>query len=954
MKKTALPIAFLALAAATMPVSLPAKVDHLLPRPQQVELQDNAATFILGRNVSLSDTTANAQLEAFLTETNCTIDATATASVCVELVDSVPGAYDFTLAGFPNEAYTLTISENEIRITAASETGVTRAAQTLMQLAQGWDGESAQLEALTLTDWPAFKVRGFMHDVGRSFVSVDQLKRQIDLLARFKLNLFHWHLTENQAWRFEVKQYPQLTESSNMTRFAGQYYTQEQCKEVQDYAWERGMVIIPEIDMPGHSEAFERAMGHSMQTDQGVEELQNILEEVAEVFDKAPYIHIGADEETITYANFLETMIAKVHALDRKVMVWNPISGVNIASLDVDMTQMWSSSGSAISGMANLDCRYNYTNHFDVFADLVGIYKSNIYYKTQGDATVPGFISAPWNDRKTPSETDILRQNNVYANTIACGERAWIGGGEQYIETGGTVLPNSGSEYDEFADWERRFLWHKANTFGTEADLVPYVKQTNVRWRITDAMPNGGDASAVLPPETEGIEDSYEIDGTTYATLSATGAGIYLRHTWGTTVPSLFSNPQTNTTAYAWTYVYSPVEQTAGALIEFQNYGRSENDSAPDEGNWDRKGSRLWLNDEEILPPTWTNTGVSITSEVDLGNENFTARAPEQVTLKEGWNKVFLKLPYVSASGVRLNKWMFTFVLTDVEGGNALDGLVYSPGQYLDETAEQVSSAIADARQWRNQNIADVPGFYPDSIAAELDETLTQIENTLHDDMSTEEREAQLEQIADILNQTQAAAEQSSRVLPTASTDTDIYAYTLSTPLRNGYYVTSQGAGCDAQGTAEMTDESKWKFVHRTSIAYDIVNLVDSTYLSPLSSENTAITTTKNRPAMGWKLGDASEVGYLIIYNGTRQLNQTNAGNSYKIFNWGSGTNTTDTGCQFAIRRTSLPDILSGVEEVGATPSAAEEETLFDLTGRRVDDNYRGLVVTQGRKTIKR
>ena len=161
----------------------------------------------------------------------------------------------------------------------------------------------------------------------------------------------------------------------------------------------------------------------------------------------------------------------------------------------------------------------------------------------------------------------------------------------------------------------------------------------------------------------------------------ATGAGIYLRHTWGTTVPAYFSNPQLNTTAYAWTYVYSPKAQTAGALIEFQNYGRSENDKAPDAGNWDRKGSRIYLNDEEIMPPTWTNSGKSIGAEVDLQNENFPARQPVSVQLKEGWNKVLLKLPYVSANGVRLNKWMFTFVLTTPDGKKALEDIVYSPTQ---------------------------------------------------------------------------------------------------------------------------------------------------------------------------------------------------------------------------------------------------------------------------------
>ena len=211
---------------------------------------------------------------------------------------------------------------------------------------------------------------------------------------------------------------------------------------------------------------------------------------------------------------------------------------------------------------------------------------------------------------------------------------------------------------------------------------IPYVRQTNVQWQVTDAFPNDGSSTMVFPPETEGPKDTYEYNGHTYGTSLATGAAIYLRHTWGTTVPAFYKNPQLNHTAYAWTYVYSPMEQEAGALIEFQNYGRSEKDQAPENSMWDRKGSRIWLNDAELKAPTWTNAGKPINNEVPLGNENLTARKPVKIHLKEGWNKVFMKLPYVSASGIRLNKWMFTFVITDLEGHNALDGIIYSPTQH--------------------------------------------------------------------------------------------------------------------------------------------------------------------------------------------------------------------------------------------------------------------------------
>ena len=885
--------------AMCLPAATMAKITHLLPKPQQIEAQSGSA-FTLGRAVAITDPTNSTALQKFFTDNGCTI-ATDGAPVTVTLVSSIEGAYDYPLAGYENEAYTLEITADAINITAVTKTGVIRAAQTLTQLAEGYEGTPA-LEALTMKDWPAFKLRGYMHDVGRSFIEIETLKKHIDLLARFKVNTFHWHMTENQAWRFEVKAYPQLTSDAAMTRFPGKYYTQEQCRELQDYAKERGVIVIPEIDMPGHSQAFKTAMGHSMQTDQGVQELQVILEEVAATFPDAPYIHIGADEETISYPNFLKIMTDKVHSLGKKVVVWNPINGVTITtSIGADMTQMWSSRGAVVNGMPNIDCRYNYTNHFDVFADLVGIYKSNIYYTDKGNENVAGTISAPWNDRKTPTEVDIIAQNNFYANVIASAERAWIGGGKQYIEKGGTTLPNSGEEYEEFADWERRFLFHKANSLKDEP--IPYVKQTNVRWRITDPFPNGGDMNASFAPETEGLKESYTVNGTTYGTGIATGAGIYLRHTWGNnTVPTYYgSTNHSNSTAYAWTYIYSDKEQIVGAQIEFQNYGRSEKDTAPDAGKWDRKGSRIWLNDTEILPPTWDNTGVSINNEVDLKNENFTARKPVQVTLKQGWNKVFIKLPYVGASGVRLNKWMFTFVLTDLEGKNAVDGLIYSPNKMLDEAAEQLLATINEAKKYIAESTGDAIGLYHPSIANELNDIISTIELTLDDVMTSEERAQQIAQL-------NAALEAFKAALATAMPNgpkTDAY-YTMCTPQRDNRYATSNGANAEMTGNATVTDASKWKFVARADGKYNIVNFANQTYISPNSSNNTALRTQASEPSSGWELKPAATQGLVVIVSGSVQFNQTNSGLGYKVYNWGDGTNTSDTGCQYLLEETEV------------------------------------------------
>lgn len=918
-----------------LPSMVQAKVTHLLPKPHSV-VENGGTPFALGRPVTITYTGGAEEctlLENFFIGNGCTIGEGG-ATVNVTIVESIDGTYDYTLDGFDNEAYTLTVTADAIEITAVKPVGVIRAAQTLAQLAEGYSEGEAAIETVEITDWAAFKLRGFMHDVGRSFIEVETLKKHIDLLSRFKVNCFHWHFTENQAWRFEVEGYPALTSTASMTRFAGKYYTQEQCKDVAAYAKERGVIIIPEIDMPGHSEAFVRAMGYDMQTDEGVEVLKNVLTQVASVFPDAPYIHIGADEKAITYTDangkgFLAIMVDHIHGLGKKVVVWNPISGVNINNTDTDMTQMWSSAGNKIAGRPNIDCRYNYTNHFDVFADVVGIYRSNIYYVEQGNTEVAGTISAYWNDRKTPTEEDIVKQNNMYANVIASAERAWRGGGKQYIEAGGTMLPNSGEEYDEFADWERRFLFHKANSLAGEP--IPYVKQTNIRWRITDAFPNGGDASMVFPPETEEeLQESYTYNGNTYYTGIATGAGIYLRHTWGNNIiPTYYgSTNHSNATAYAWTYVYSDKEQAVGAQIEFQNYGRSEKDKAPDNGNWDRKGSNIWINGERVAPPTWTNAGKSINNEVDLGNENFTARKPIAVTLKQGWNKVFIKLPYVSANGVRLNKWMFTCVFTDTEGKNAVEGLIYSPNQCKDKATELVAAKISEIKRDRGAYIGTAVGLWPESAATTIDAKIAEIEATYSETMTEEQRATQVTELTTAWTTFVASLTADNMNKPVNGNY-----YRMSTPLRGNRYPTSKGAGNAVVGETATSKANVWKFITRTDRTFDIVNLADGTYISPASSNNTALNAVAAQPSAGWTIKPANEKGYVIITSGSAQFNQTNSGQNYKVYNWGSGTNTSDTGCKYIVTdvtESNLPEPFVKMGLASQTYPYALDDALAD------------------------
>ncbi len=623
----------------------------------------------------LSTPVLQQEWEAFIAEMSGTVSPKATAVIEVRLLPSLP-----EIPMNRDEAYRLNVTKKRITVEAVTERGVYWAMQTLRQLAEKRNSKT-QIQGAEIVDWPAFRIRGFMQDVGRSYISLEELKREIAALAQFKINVFHWHLTENQSWRLESKIFPMLNDSVNTTRMPGKYYTLEEAKELVAFCKAHHMTLIPEIDMPGHSAAFIRTFRHDMQSPEGMKILKLLLDEVCETFD-VPYLHIGTDEVQFTNPRFVPEMVSYVRSKGKKVISWNP--GWHYKPGEIDMTQLWSYRGKAQEGIPAIDSRFHYLNHFDTFGDIVALYNSRVYNKEQGSDDLAGTILAIWNDRLIDSEWDMIIENNFYPNMLAVAERAWKGGGTEYFDKNATILPSDEQSelFKNFADFERRLLWHKEHTFAGYP--FAYVRQTNVKWNITDAFPNGGDLTKSFPPE-ESLRDSYTYKGKTYNVRPAIGAGIYLRHVWGTLVPGFYKEPEENHTAYAYTYVYSPKEQTAGLWVEFQNYSRSEADLPPLQGKWDYKESRIWINEQEVLPPVWTATHRTKSNEITLGNENCVVRPPLEVRLQKGWNKVLLKLPVgkFTTPEVRLVKWMFTTVFVTPDGQKALEGLVYSPDKIL-------------------------------------------------------------------------------------------------------------------------------------------------------------------------------------------------------------------------------------------------------------------------------
>ena len=539
----------------------------LLPKPQLYK--DTGKNFTMGK-VKLSTPVLRPEWEVFIMNAGGEIVEHSSSVIEVELVPSIEEA---RLNGA--EAYRLSVSNKRIKIEAVTEQGVYWAMQTLRQLERK-KGKRSSVAGCEIVDWPAFRIRGFMQDVGRSYISMEELKREIEILSRFKINVFHWHLTENQAWRLESKIFPMLNDSVNTIRMPGKYYTLEEARDLVDFCKKHQVLLIPEIDMPGHSAAFVRAFRHDMQSPEGMKILKLLLDEVCETFD-VPYLHIGTDEVEFTNPHFVPEIVAYVRSKGKKVISWNP--GWHYKPGEIDMTHLWSYRGKAQPGIPAIDSKFHYLNHFDVFGDIVALYNSRIYDQAEGSEDIAGTILALWHDRLIDNEWNLVIENGLYPNMLAIAERAWRGGGTEYFDGLGTILPPEDTEaFKEFADFEKRMLWHKEHTF--KGYPFAYVKQTNVKWNITDAFPNGGDMDKVFPPEQE-LKDTYHYNGNTYGVRQAIGAGIYLRHVWGDMVPAFYADPKENHTAYAYTWVYSPKDQEVGLWAEFQNYSRSEMDLAP-------------------------------------------------------------------------------------------------------------------------------------------------------------------------------------------------------------------------------------------------------------------------------------------------------------------------------------------------------------------------------------
>ncbi|MGA7336892.1 MAG: beta-N-acetylhexosaminidase, partial [Candidatus Sulfotelmatobacter sp.] len=234
-------------------------VNTLMPQPSHLSTQEGRLTL----SPSFAIVTAHyrdARLDAAIgrslhrieTKTGISIPTSpSSADASGAVTVSVDGPGETIQSVDEDESYSLDISPSGARLHATTVVGAMHGLETLQQLIQT-DATGYFLPAVSIQDTPRFRWRGLMIDCGRHFMPIEVIKRTLDGMAAVKLNVFHWHLSEDQGFRMESRAFPRLTELGS----DGLFYTQEQAREIVAYARDRGIRVVPEFDMPGHTSAW--------------------------------------------------------------------------------------------------------------------------------------------------------------------------------------------------------------------------------------------------------------------------------------------------------------------------------------------------------------------------------------------------------------------------------------------------------------------------------------------------------------------------------------------------------------------------------------------------------------------------------------------------------------------------------------------------------------------------
>jgi len=446
-------------------------VNTLMPQPSQLSAQGGQLRLTPSFGVA-TDHYHDARLDAAIAHGVARIKmqtgilfstSSSSAAASAALVISVDGPGETIQSVDEDESYSLDVAPSGVRLHAATVVGAMRGLETLQQLLQT-DATGYFLPAVSIHDTPRFRWRGLMIDCGRHFMPVDVIERTLDGMAAVKLNVFHWHLSEDQGFRMESRAFPKLTELGS----DGLFYTQEQAREIVVYARDRGIRVVPEFDMPGHSSAWfvgypdlasapgpfhiEREFGIfdpvMDPTQEGTYKfLDKFVGEMAAIFPDH-FMHIGGDEnngvewkanariqafmrehnlqDTAALQNYFNQRMLKILEKHGKHMVgWDEILTPDLPK-DV-VVQSWrgfdSLAAGAKAGYSSILSAGYYLNLMSTAAThyLVDPLPQANALSPEEQARILGGEACMWMEQTTPRDID----SRVWPRAAAIAERFW-------------------------------------------------------------------------------------------------------------------------------------------------------------------------------------------------------------------------------------------------------------------------------------------------------------------------------------------------------------------------------------------------------------------------------------------------------------------------------------------------------------------------------------------------
>lgn len=580
------------------------------------------------------------------------------------------------------EGYTLIVSEKGVEISAGEFSGFFNALQTVRQLIRK-DNKKYSMPYCRIKDAPAFPVRGLMLDVGRNYMSVPFLKSVVRRLSHYKINVLHLHLSDDPGWRVEVKKYPELTVETSFwpTRQPGKFYTQEDIKSICDFCDSLNIRVIPEIDMPGHSAAFRKAIGKDMQTPEGMQVLKEALDEIIPLF-KDSLFHIGSDEVHFKMKEFMPEMIRYVRSKGKQVVVWYP--GYAPDSNAVRMCWGEYEAGYSLDKSAPyIDCNGFYMDWMDSQGGVLQTFFQYPCEVPQVGGKALGSEMCVWTDGAISSDERILLQYPFYPTMLTFSERIWRGSREKRRDLVANLPAKGTKAWEAFNEFEDRLIYHRDRYF--KSMPFAYVKQSEMKWRLIGPFNHHGINDTSFEPEKV-IKEKYIVrkDTLTWNDTVAYGGEIQIRTLYAMFnmhrnqyrldfLPTVMSSSvgKKDRTCYALTRIKSPKNQEVYLMFGLNGmWGHSggyRSARAPEHGSWDFSGGDVWLNGIRVLPPSrwpfeslpWTGWGKG-RIEVPLTEEGYFFRPPVKIKLRKGVNEILVRTVFGHWKGDNgQRKWQF-------------------------------------------------------------------------------------------------------------------------------------------------------------------------------------------------------------------------------------------------------------------------------------------------------